>query len=133
MAEGSPPAYPDVEQSVAFHRALLHRLGLGEPGEVDESKLRATLDRALAAARDQRGDIIWLASYLLFELVRGKIFSKANTQTGIALTLAFLYRNGAIVTVPDEEIIGLGMGINEGGVYVAMVEMWLRDSVRRIG
>ena len=124
-------AYPDVDQTVAFHAALLERLALGEPGEVDRNRLKSTLDRAINAARDQKGDILWLASYLMFELVRGKPFAKANTQTGVALTLAFLQRNGIMVTVPDEEIAGVGVAITSGGIYVAMLEMWLRDSVRR--
>ncbi|MSQ28070.1 MAG: type II toxin-antitoxin system death-on-curing family toxin [Dehalococcoidia bacterium] len=125
-------AYPDVDQTVAFHAALLERLALGEPGEVDRNRLKSTLDRAINAARDQKGDILWLASYLMFELVRGKPFAKANTQTGVALTLAFLQRNGIMVTVPDEEIAGVGVAITSGGIYVAMLEMWLRDSVRRV-
>lgn len=140
MAPGAPAppptpagfAYPDVEQSVAFYGVLLERLGLGDPGAVDEARLRSTLDRAMAAARDQKGDLIWLAAYLMFELVRGKAFGKANAQMGVALTLAFLHRNGVMLTVPDEEIAGVAVAINSGGIYVAMLEMWLRDSVRRL-
>ncbi len=125
-------AYPDVDQMVALHSALLQRLGLGEPGPVDQNRLKSILDRAVSAARDQKGDILWLASYLMFELVRGKPFAKANTQTGVALTLAFLQRNGIMVAVPDEEVAGVGVAISSGGIYVAMLEMWLRDSVRRV-
>ena len=63
-------------------------------------------------------------------LIRDKPFGKGNTQTGIALTLAFLLRNGAMVVAPEEEIAGVGLGIAQGEVYAGMVEMWLRDSVR---
>ena len=125
-------AYPDVDLVVAFHRQLMQRLGQGEPGAVDEPRLKSILDRAMSAARDQRGDIVWLTAYLLFELVRGKPFAKANTQTAIALTLAFLHRNGITLAVPPEEMAGVGLGVSQGGVYVAMVEMWLRDSMRRL-
>lgn len=124
--------FPTYEQTIAFHQALVARLGMGASGVSSEPKLRAALDRARQAAQSQRGDIVMLASFLLFGLVREKPFLKANAETGVALTLAFLLRNGGVVLAPDEEVAGVGLGVAEGGVYVGMVEQWLRDSLRRI-
>lgn len=127
-----PPAYPTYEQAVAFHSVLMERLGLGEGGVANEVKLKSALDRTLQAAQGQRGDLVMVASFLMFNLIREKPFVKGNAETGIALALAFLLRNGGMVAAPDEEVAGVGIGVMEGGIYVGMVEQWLRDSVRRM-
>jgi len=127
--KGSFP-FPDVAQSIAFHNALMERLGVTDLDAPDENRLRSTLERAHGTVQHQRGDIVTLGSFLLFGLIRDKPFGKGSTQTGIALTLAFLLRNGAAVVAPEEEIAGVGLGIAQGEVYAGMVEMWLRDSCR---
>jgi prophage maintenance system killer protein len=71
-----------------------------------------------------------LAAFLLFGLIRDKPFGTANTQTALALMLAFLVRNGAVVDAPDEELAGVCIGVAQGEVYAGMVEMWLRDCAR---
>lgn len=133
MTEGpAPPGYPDYEQAVAFHQELTQRLGGSATEALNESRLRATLDRAQTVAQQQRGDIVTLAAFLLFGLIRDQPFGKGSTRTGVALALAFLLRNGIVVVAPDEEIAGVGLGIAQGDVYVGMVDMWLRDSVRML-
>ena len=127
-----PPNYPTYDQTVAFHHALMQRLGMGESGVSNEMKLRAALDRTLQAAQGQRGDLVMLTSFLMFNLIREKPFEKGNAETGLALALAFLLRNGGVVMAPEEEVAGVGIGVLEGGIYVGMVEQWLRDSVRRM-
>lgn len=131
-ARQPPPAYPTYDQTVSFHYALMERLGLGQSGVANEAKLRAALDRTLQAAQGQRGDLVMLASFLMFNMIREKPFEKGNAETGVALSLAFLLRNGGMVMAPDEEVAGVGIGVLEGGVYVGMVEQWLRDSIRRM-
>jgi prophage maintenance system killer protein len=128
---GSFP-FPDVAQAVAFHRMLMQRLGIEDLDEPDEKKLQSTLERARGTVQHQRGDVVTLASFLLFGLIRDKPFGKGSTQTGIALTLALLLRNGATVAAPEEEIAGIALGIAQGEVYAGMVEMWMRDSARPI-
>lgn len=108
----------------------MQRLHIEAPGTPTESRLRASLDRAQSVAQQQRGDIVTLAAFLLFGLVRDQPFGNGSTQTGVALTLAFLARNGIAVAAPQEEIAGVGLGIAQGEVFVGMVDMWLRDSVR---
>ena len=122
--------YPDVDQAIAFHGAVMQRLGITDLDAPDPARLRSTLERAQSTVQHQRGDIVTLASFLLFGLIRDKPFGKGSTQTGIALTLAVLLRNGVAVVAPEEEIAGVGLGIAQGEVYAGMVEMWLRDSVR---
>jgi prophage maintenance system killer protein len=124
--------FPDVAQAVAFHQMLMQRLGVTELDAPDEAKLRSTLERAHGTVQHQRGDVVTLASFLLFGLIRDKPFGKGSTQTGMALTLAFLLRNGAAVVAPEEEIAGVALGIAQGEVYAGMVEMWMRESARPI-
>jgi death-on-curing family protein len=126
----SPPTYPDCDQAIAFHHALLQRLDMDATQAPDESKLRASLDRADSVAQQQRGDIVTLAAFLLYGLIRDRPFGDASALTAVALTLAFLARNGIGVMAPQEEIAGVGQGIAQGEVFVGMVDMWLRESVR---
>jgi prophage maintenance system killer protein len=122
--------YPDAVQAIAFHEALMQRLGITDLDVPDEAKVRSSLERAAGTVQHQRGDIVTLASFLLFGLIRDKPFGKGSTQTGLALTLAVLLRNGVAVVAPEEEIAGVGLGIASGEVYAGIVEMWLRDSAR---
>lgn len=124
--------YPEFEQAVAFHNALQQRLGVESAGAVDEPRLRSTLERARQVVEQQRGDIVTIASFLLFGLVKDQAFGPGSTRTGLALTLAFLLRNGVAVMAPEEELAGVVIGIAQGEVYAGMVEMWLRDSARPI-
>lgn len=132
-ARGSGLIYPDYEQAVAFHRALLQRLGAEPAGAIDEPRLRSTLERARQVVEQQRGDIVTIASFLLFGLVKDQAFGAGSTRTGLALTLAFLLRNGAAIVAPDEEVAGVAIGIQQGEVYAGMVEMWMRESARPMG
>ena len=107
------------------------------PGEklIDRNAVKFTglFDRNPAAAHGfNNGDIVTIASFLLFGLVKDQPFGGRSTRTGLALTLAFLLRNGAAVAAPDEELAGVAIGIAAGEVYAGMVEMWLRDSARPI-
>lgn len=130
---GSRMAYPDFEQAVAFHRALRARYGLDATGEVNETRLRATLERSRQVVDQQRGDIITIASFLLYGLIKDQAFGPGSTRTSLALTLAFLLRNGAAIVAPDEELAGISIGIEEGEVYAGMVEMWMREMARPVG
>lgn len=128
-----PPSYPDPDQAVAFHHALMQRLQVAAPDPPDEARLRSSLDRAQSVAQQQRGDIVTLAGFLLFGLIRDKPFGKGSTQTAVALTLAFLARNGIGVMAPHDEIASVGLGIAQGEVFIGMVDMWLRETARPFG
>lgn len=130
MTEGRRPfVYPELDQAVAFHKALMNKVGRKSTDEVDEAKLKSTLERSMAVAQG-RGDILTLAAFLMYGLIRDEPFGAGSAQTGMALTLAFLLRNGVAVMAPDDEIAGVAIGIGRGEVFVGMVEMWLRESAR---
>ena len=123
---------PDYEQAIAFHDLLMQRLGIEEPGPVNDAVLKRTLDRFHAMVQSRERDIFWVSAFLMFELIRGNVFGKGSAQTGVALPFAFLYRNGIMITPSDEtEVTGVAFGIKDGAVYVAMVEEWLRQCARR--
>jgi len=127
---GAGLVYPEFEQAVAFHNALQQRLGSDDAGAIDEPRLRSTLERARQVVEQQRGDIVTIASFLLFGLVKDQAFGPGSARTGLALTLALLLRNGVAVMAPEEELAGVVLGIAQGEVYAGMVEMWLRDAAR---
>ena len=119
-------AYPDFEQAVAFHAALVQRLGVTDWGPINESKLRSALERAKMSV-EQRGDLIAAAAFLLFGLVRDQPFGKGSVEAGLALTLAFLLRHGCAIEAPDEEIAGLSLAVADGEAYAGIVEQWMRE------
>jgi prophage maintenance system killer protein len=124
--------YPDVDQAVRFHHALLAKLGIEAIEPVNETRLKTSLDRAKMAAEQQRGDIITLATMLLYGLIRDEPFGPASAQTGMALTLAFLLRNGVALYAPEEEITAVGVAVSRGELFVGMLEPWMRECARSI-
>ena len=123
-------AFPDFDQTVAFHEALMERLGLESEGVTNEARLRGTLDRARQVAQGGRGDIVTMAAFLVFGLIKDETFGRYSVQTGLALTIAFLLRNGVPLVVEQEELAGLGLGIAQGEVFAGMIEMWMRECIR---
>jgi prophage maintenance system killer protein len=130
QAERRGPAFPDYDQVLAFHEELMKRLGLPNEGVTNEARLRGTLERAKTVAQGQRGDLVTMASFLVFGLIRDQCFGSVSVQTGLALTLAFLYRNGVALQAEQEEIAGLGLGIAQGEVFAGQIEMWMRECIR---
>ncbi|MPZ13854.1 MAG: hypothetical protein GEU73_05430 [Chloroflexi bacterium] len=126
-------AYPEVDQAVAFHAELGKRLGATEWGPVNEPRLRSALDRAKDAVTHQRGDIISIAAFMFFGLVRDQPFGKGSTETGLALTLAFLLRHGVAIEAEDEDLAGISLGTAEGQVFAGMIEMWMRECAAPAG
>ena len=58
---------------------------------------------------------------------------KAVNGHGVALTLAFLLRNGVAIVAEPEEIAGLGIAVARGEVYAGMLAMWMREAARSMG
>lgn len=125
-------AYPDADQAIRFHYELMQRLGKDVTEAPSEAKVKSSLDRAIQMAQTQRGDMIALTTFLMFGLIRDKPFGPGSAQTGMALTMAFLLRNGAMLIASDEEVTGVALSISRGEVFIGMLEPWLRESVRAL-
>ena len=132
MSDGGGFAYPVVDQAVRFHYELMQRLGKEVTEPPNEAKVKSTLDRAIQMAQTQRGDMIALTAFLLYGLIRDKPFGPGSGQTGMALTMAFLLRNGAMLIASDDEVAGVAMSIGRGEVFIGMLEPWLRESIRSL-
>ena len=132
MSDGGGFAYPDVDQAVRFHYELMQRLGKEVTEPPNEAKVKSTLDRAIQMVQTQRGDMIALTAFLLYGLIRDKPFGPGSGQTGMALTMAFLLRNGAMLIASDDEVAGVAMSIGRGEVFIGMLEPWLRESIRSL-
>jgi prophage maintenance system killer protein len=125
-------AYPEYEQAVAFHHALMERLEITDAEEPNEQKLRQALDRARTLGGAQRGDLVMTACALMFELIKSEAYGKYSMQGGMALTLAFLLRHGAAVNTEDDELVGVAYAIAEGKVFVGMLDQWLRSTLSAV-
>jgi prophage maintenance system killer protein len=125
-------AWPDEEQALRFHDELMKRLGTVISEPPNETRVKNTLDRALQMAQMQRGDMISLTAFLMFGIIRDKPFGSGSAQTGMALTMAFLLRNGAMLVASDDEITGVALSISRGEIFIGMLEPWLRDCIRAL-
>jgi prophage maintenance system killer protein len=132
MSDGGGFAYPEVDQAIRFHYELMQRLGKEVAEPPNEARVKSTLDRAIQMAQTQRGDMVSLTAFLLYGLIRDKPFGPGSGQTGMALTMAFLLRNGAMLIASDDEVAGVAMSIGRGEVFIGMLEPWLRESVRAL-
>lgn len=124
-------AFPDVDQAVAFHHELARRMGATDWGPINEAKLKGCLERSRDTVQHQRGDIITIAAFMMFGLIRDAPFGKGSTETGLALTMAFLMRHGVLIDAEDEEVAGISLGMADGQVFAGMVEMWMREYAGR--
>ena len=88
------------------------------------------LTAGLAAGDLHQPFAAW-AFLVLQGLVRDAPFGKGSTETGLALTLAFLMRHGVMIDAEDEEIAGISLGMADGQVFAGMVEMWMREYIGR--
>jgi prophage maintenance system killer protein len=123
-------SYPDVDQAIRFHYELMQRLGKEVTEAPNETRVKSTLDRAIQMAQTQRGDMVSLTAFLMYGLIRDKPFGPGSAQTGMALTMAFLLRNGAMMIASDEEVAGVTLSIGRGEVFIGMLEPWLRECIR---
>lgn len=119
--------YPDFEEAVSFHVALMRRMGESYYGLAAPDLLRSALDRPRMAARFEEVDLLRQAAHLLWGLIQDHPFHQGNKRTGVALAFAFLLRNGREVVAEQEEVVALGLGVANGRMDVGAVEEWLRD------
>ena len=121
--------FPEKLDVLTVHARLIAETG-GTSGLRDE----ALLESALAAAENRHAyeaaDVVTCAATYAYHLAQSHAFLDGNKRVAAAVTEAFLETNGLELTMTNEDIVTLFLGIASSTLSRENVEQRLRDTVR---
>ena len=121
--------FPDKLDVLTIHATLIAETG-GVHGLRDE----ALFESALAAADNRHyyesADVVACAAAYAYHLTQAHAFVDGNKRLGAAITEAFLETNGFELTMTNEEIVDLFLGIASSKMSRDEVEQRLREKTK---
>lgn len=121
--------FPDKLDVLTVHAALIADTG-GMTGLRDE----ALFESALAAAENRHhyegADVVSCAATYAYHLTKAHAFLDGNKRIGAAITETFLETNGVELTMANEEIVDLFLGIASSTLSRDEVEQRLREKTK---
>jgi death on curing protein len=115
------------EDLEVIHHDQLQRYG-GQEGFVDEQVVRSALARAQFTAQyNADADLADLAAEYLFGLATTQGYLDGNKRTGLAAASVFLRKNGWQMTITDELMYVLAMGVATNTVDKERLARIIRD------
>lgn len=121
--------FPDKLDVLTIHAALIADTG-GMTGLRDE----ALFESALAAAENRHhyegADVVSCAATYAYHLTKAHAFLDGNKRIGAAITETFLETNGFELTMTNEEIVDLFLGIASSTLSRDEVEQRLREKTK---
>jgi death-on-curing protein len=115
-----------------LHRDQLEQFG-GQDGYIDEGVVRSALSRAMFTAQYYPdADLADLAAEYFFGLASTQGFSDGNKRTALAATSAFLQKNGWDMTITDQLMYVVAMGIATGTADKEALAEILRDHMEEL-
>jgi len=122
------PTFLTLDEVLAIHAHQIERYG-GSRGLRD----RALLESALAMPAATFGSetlhpsLHEQAAAYLFHLVKNHPFVDGNKRVGLACCLVYLRLNGTSIRASDDELVGVVVGVAEGGLSKADIAVFLRE------
>ena len=121
--------FPEKLDVLTVHARLIAETG-GTGGLRDE----ASLESALVAAENRQhfdaADVVSCAATYAYHLTQSHAFFDGNKRVAAAITEAFLEANGYELTMTNDDIVTLFLGIASSTLSRENVEQRLRDTVR---
>jgi len=121
--------FPEKLDVLTVHARLIAETG-GTGGLRDE----ASLESALVAAENRQhfdaADVVSCAATYADHLTQSHAFFDGNKRVAAAITEAFLEANGYELTMTNDDIVTLFLGIASSTLSRENVEQRLRDTVR---
>jgi death-on-curing protein len=115
-----------------LHRNQLELFG-GQDGFVDEGVVRSAMARAQFVSHySEDADLADLAAEYFYGLATTQGYCDGNKRIALAATSAFLQKNGWDMTITDELMYVLAMGIATGTVDRETLARILRDHMEEI-
>jgi death on curing protein len=116
-----------------LHRNQLELFG-GQDGFIDAGVVRSALARAQFAAQyNADADVADLAAEYFFGIATTQGFCDGNKRTALAVASAFLRRNGWRMTITDDLMYVIAIGVATGNVEKERLARILRDHMQEIG
>jgi death-on-curing protein len=116
--------YPTLAEAIATNERFIGQRGVRDVGLLESALMRPT---SSAFGRDAYPDLWSKAAALMHSIIRNYPLMDGNKRTSVALTLAFLERNGDNVDHADPDaLIELAVGIANQGVDVPEIAVALR-------
>lgn len=120
--------FPDKLDVLTVHALLIR-----ETGGVSDLRDEALLESALAAPENRHqyesADVVSCAAAYAYHLTQAHAFVDGNKRLGAAITEAFLETNGYELTMTNEEIVDLFLGIASSKLNRDEVEQLFRARV----
>ena len=117
--------------AVATHIELMLELGETRFGVAEPDLIKSALARPRHAAVYEKADIVRQAATLCYGLIKNHPWVGGNKRTASALTDAFLWYNGLVLTTTLPETIEMVLAVESSQWKVDEIETWLRQRVSR--
>lgn len=125
------PVFLTTDHVLAIHRRMIREFG-GDPGVRDHGLLQSAV--MMPAARFEGGflhdGIPAMAAAYLFHLCKNHPFVDGNKRTALASAEVFILVNGMRMTVSNEDLEALTLGVADGRVAKEDVVAFFRQHVR---
>jgi death-on-curing protein len=124
--------YISLDEVVALHHNLVQKYG-GSHGIRDFDLLISAVSRPQASfgGEDLYKNIFSKASALLHSLVLNHPFIDGNKRTGSASCIRFLYLNGYVLKVGNEELVQFVLEVANKKVDLDEIAAWLKKHSQR--
>lgn len=119
--------YLSYLEALIIHFQVMRFYGETRFGVAERSLVESALARPQQAAAYEEAGIFRQAATLCFGLIKNHPWVGGNKRTATAITEAFLFRNGWIITYPPDAIIDLSLAIEADLYGVDDIEAWYRQ------
>jgi death on curing protein len=119
-------------EAVLIHFEVMRFYGETRYGVADRSLIESALARPQQAAAYENANLNRQAATLCFGLIKNHPWIGGNKRTATAITEAFLFRNGWLVTYSPVEIVELVLAIESDLYSIDDIEFWYRQRARQI-
>jgi death on curing protein len=121
--------FPEKLDVLTVHARLIAETG-GTGGLRDEASLESALVAAENRQHYEAADVVSCAATYAYHLTQSHAFFDGNKRVAAAITEAFLEANGYELTMTNDDIVTLFLGIASSTLSRENVEQRLRDTVR---
>ena len=122
--------YLDLEDAFdAYAEAVEVSVGRAKDALLDRGLLESALARPQNAAAYEDADIVRQAATLFWGVAANHAFRDGNKRTAVVVLRSFLNLNGYDMTLSEDEIFDLAVGVADADLSVDAAEAKLRPAV----
>ncbi|HEV8469676.1 MAG TPA: type II toxin-antitoxin system death-on-curing family toxin [Candidatus Limnocylindria bacterium] len=122
--------YLDLDDAFdAYAEAVEVSVEQAKDALLNRGQLESALARPQNAAAYEDADIVRQASTLFWGVATNHPFRDGNKRTSVVVLRSFLNLNGYDMTLSEDEIFRLALGVADGHLAVDAVEVTLRPAV----